>query len=74
MEKFKKKFDNLIIEKPGVDKEQVMSEARFTDDFGADSIKIAEFVKEFEKEFKISIAIAADRIKAEVLPRNISSK
>lgn len=36
MENFKEKFDNLIIEKLNVNIEQITSEAKFTDELGAD--------------------------------------
>nr|MBK9649747.1 acyl carrier protein [Bacteroidota bacterium] len=55
MENFKEKFNNLIIEKLSVDKEQITSEAKFMDDLGADSLDMVEMVMEFEKEFKINI-------------------
>lgn len=55
MENFKEKFINLIIEKCGVDKEQITSASRFNEDLGADSLDMVELVMEFEKEFKISI-------------------
>ena len=55
MENFKEKFYNLIIEKCGVDIEQITPDAKFADDLGADSLDMVELVMEFEKEFKISI-------------------
>ena len=55
MENFKEKFDTLIIEKLGVDKQQITSEAKFTDELGADSLDMVELVMEFEKEFNINI-------------------
>lgn len=55
MENFKEKFNNLIIEKLSVEKEQITSDAKFMDDLGADSLDMVELVMEFEREFKISI-------------------
>ncbi len=55
MEIFKEKFINLIIEKCGVKKEQIISEARFIDDLGADSLDMVELIMEMEKEFQITI-------------------
>ncbi len=55
MENFKEKFNNLIIEKLGVEKEQITPEAKFTEDLGADSLDMVELVMEFEREFKITI-------------------
>lgn len=55
MENFKEKFDNLIVEKLGVEKVQILSDAKFMDDLGADSLDMVELVMEFEREFNISI-------------------
>ena len=55
MENFKEKFNNLIIEKLGVDKDKITPDAKFADDLGADSLDMVELVMEFEKEFNISI-------------------
>lgn len=55
MENFKEKFNNIIIEKLSVEKEELTPDAKFTDNLGADSLDMVELVMEFEKEFKISI-------------------
>ena len=55
MENFKDRFDNLIIDKLGVEKIQIISDAKFIDDLGADSLDMVELVMEFEREFNISI-------------------
>lgn len=55
MENFKDKFENLIIDKLGVEKIQIISDAKFIDDLGADSLDMVELVMEFEHEFNISI-------------------
>ena len=49
------KVKSIIIEQLGVDEEEVVSNARFTDDLGADSLDIVELVMAFEEEFGIEI-------------------
>ncbi|HKR06596.1 MAG TPA: acyl carrier protein [Bacteroidia bacterium] len=64
MENFKERFENLIIEKLDVDKEQIIPEARFIKDLDADSLDMAELVIEIEKEFNISVSDdAVEKIK-----------
>ena len=46
----------IIVDKLGVDEGEVVSDASFTNDLGADSLDIVELVMEFEKEFNIQIA------------------
>lgn len=46
---------NIIVDKLGVDAEEVTSEKSFTNDLGADSLDTVELIMEFEKEFGISI-------------------
>ncbi|MEM1320701.1 MAG: acyl carrier protein [Bacteroidota bacterium] len=45
----------IIIDKLGVDANEVTAEASFTNDLGADSLDTVELIMEFEKEFDISI-------------------
>ena len=45
----------IIVDKLGVDESEVVSEANFTNDLGADSLDTVELIMEFEKEFDISI-------------------
>ncbi len=45
----------IIVDKLGVDEAEVVSEASFTNDLGADSLDTVELIMEFEKEFNISI-------------------
>ena len=45
----------IIVEKLGVDENEVTPEASFTNDLGADSLDTVELIMEFEKEFNISI-------------------
>jgi acyl carrier protein len=46
---------SIIVEKLGVDENEVTLEASFTNDLGADSLDTVELIMEFEKEFNISI-------------------
>lgn len=46
---------NTIVDKLGVDAEEVTPEKSFTNDLGADSLDTVELIMEFEKEFGISI-------------------
>ena len=45
----------IIVDKLGVDENEVTPEASFTNDLGADSLDTVELIMEFEKEFNISI-------------------
>jgi acyl carrier protein len=45
----------LIVEKLGVEENEVVPEASFTNDLGADSLDTVELIMELEKEFDISI-------------------
>lgn len=45
----------IIVDKLGVDENEVTIEASFTNDLGADSLDTVELIMEFEKEFNISI-------------------
>jgi acyl carrier protein len=45
----------IIVDKLGVDENQVTETAVFTTDLGADSLDTVELIMEFEKEFGISI-------------------
>lgn len=49
------KVKEIIIDKLGVDEAEVVSEASFENDLGADSLDLVELIMEFEKEFNISI-------------------
>lgn len=43
------------MDKLGVDETEVVAEASFTSDLGADSLDTVELIMEFEKEFDIQI-------------------
>lgn len=45
----------IIVDKLGVDTGEVVADASFTNDLGADSLDTVELIMEFEKEFDISI-------------------
>ena len=45
----------IIVDKLGVDENEVTETASFTTDLGADSLDTVELIMEFEKEFGISI-------------------
>lgn len=49
------KVKEIIVNKLGVDANQVTMEASFTNDLGADSLDTVELVMEFEKAFNIQI-------------------
>ncbi len=46
---------NLIVEQLGVGREEVVPEASFIDDLGADSLDIVELVMKLEETFDIEI-------------------
>ncbi|MFP4522088.1 MAG: acyl carrier protein [Fibrobacterota bacterium] len=50
------KVKEIIIDKLGVNSNQVTNEASFTDDLGADSLDLADLVMAFEEEFDIEIS------------------
>jgi acyl carrier protein len=45
----------IIVEKLGVNEDEVTDKASFTNDLGADSLDTVELIMEFEKEFNLSI-------------------
>lgn len=49
------KLSDLIVERMGVEKEQVTSEASFKEDLGADSLDVVEFIMELEDAFGLEI-------------------
>jgi acyl carrier protein len=49
------KVKEIIVDKLGVDESEVIAEASFTNDLGADSLDTVELIMEFEKEFDMSI-------------------
>ncbi len=49
------KITAIIVDKLGVDENEVNVDASFTNDLGADSLDTVELIMEFEKEFDIQI-------------------
>ena len=45
----------IIVDKLGVDENEAVPEACFTNELGADSLDTVELIMEFEKEFDIQI-------------------
>ena len=45
----------IIVDKLGVDENEVVPDANFTNDLGADSLDTVELIMEFEEEFGIEI-------------------
>lgn len=45
----------IIVEQLGVDEEEVVGNAMFIDDLGADSLDVVELIMAFEEEFGIEI-------------------
>ena len=55
MSEIASKVQKIIVDKLGVEESEVVATASFTNDLGADSLDTVELIKEFEKEFGISI-------------------
>ncbi len=55
MSEIESKVRDIIVEKLGVDKEEVSAEKSFTGDLGADSLDTVELIMEFEKQFGLTI-------------------
>ena len=49
------KVKKIVAEQLGVDEEEVIPDASFVDDLGADSLDLVELVMAFEEEFGIEI-------------------
>ena len=49
------KIREIVVEQLGVDAEQVVPEANFVEDLGADSLDTVELIMAFEEEFDIEI-------------------
>lgn len=50
------RVQKIIVERLGVDAEEVTPEASFKDDLGADSLDVVELVMELEDEFNLEIS------------------
>ena len=55
MSEISTKVVSIITDKLGVEESQVVPEASFTNDLGADSLDTVELIMELEKEFDLSI-------------------
>ncbi|MCK4412122.1 MAG: acyl carrier protein [Candidatus Eisenbacteria sp.] len=55
MENYEEKVREIIVEQLGVTPEQVIPEASFIDDLGADSLDTVELVMAFEDAFSVEI-------------------
>ena len=55
MEDYAQKVRDIIVEQLGVTPEQVIPEASFIDDLGADSLDTVELVMAFEDAFSVEI-------------------
>ena len=49
------KVKAIIVDKLGVDENEVGDQASFTNDLGADSLDTVELIMQFEKEFGVTI-------------------
>jgi acyl carrier protein len=56
MSNISSRVKSIIVDKLGVDESEVVPEASFTNDLGADSLDTVELIMEFEKEFEIAIS------------------
>ena len=55
MSDISEKVKAIIVDKLGIDENEVTNEASFTNDLGADSLDTVELIMEFEKEFDLQI-------------------
>ena len=55
MSEIASRVKTIIVDKLGVDENQVTESAAFTTDIGADSLDTVELIMEFEKEFGVTI-------------------
>lgn len=49
------KIREIVVEQLGVDAEQVVPDANFVEDLGADSLDTVELIMAFEEEFDVEI-------------------
>lgn len=49
------KFNEIIVDRLGVDPNEITPEASFIDDLGADSLDTVELIMAFEEEFDLEI-------------------
>lgn len=51
----REKFKEIIVDRLGVDPNEITDEASFIDDLGADSLDTVELIMAFEEEFDLEI-------------------
>lgn len=56
MAELKDRITKIIVDRLGVDEEEVKVEASFKEDLGADSLDVVELVMELEDEFDMEIS------------------
>ena len=49
------KFKEIVMDKLGVEESQIVDEASFTNDLGADSLDLVELVMAFEQNFGVQV-------------------
>ena len=54
-EDIEKKVTDILVDKMGVEPEDVKNEADFIEDLGGDSLDLVEVMMEVEREFRISV-------------------
>ena len=55
MSDYLNRIKEIIVDKLGVNEDQITMEAKFIDDLGADSLDTVELIMQFEEEFGIEI-------------------
>ena len=50
------RIKEIIIDKLGIEESKIITEARFIEDLGADSLDTVELIMQFEEEFDIEIS------------------
>ena len=55
MSEIAEKVKAIIVDKLSVDEAEVKNEASFSNDLGADSLDTVELIREFEKQFNVTI-------------------
>jgi len=56
MSSIEKRVKEIIVEQLGVNESEVIPEAKFVDDLGADSLDLVELVMALEEEYNIEIS------------------
>ena len=54
-QEIEQKVNDILVDKLGVDYDEVKNDATFADDLGGDSLDFVELIIEFEHEFGITI-------------------